>query len=129
MEHLLEDSANEASASYRLNVIDSDYVSVNEYAIFDEKVNKGIHSLKFNYNDQYLAAGKHFFILGYRDGRVRIFNVMTKTLTCELDCNPVPNETLVQTLKWRPRIDGRTNNILMTACRDTIMEWHTPSSI
>jgi len=69
------------------------------------------------------------FILGYRDGKVRIFNVMTKTLTCELDCNPVPNETLVQTLKWRPRIDGRTNNILMTACRDTIMEWHTPSSI
>jgi len=58
MEHLLEDNVNEASASYRLNVIDSDYVSVNEYAIFDEKVNKGIHSLKFNYNDQYLAAGK-----------------------------------------------------------------------
>jgi hypothetical protein len=53
---------------------------------------------------------------------------MTKTLTCTLDCNSSPNETLVQSVKWRPKIDGRTNNILMTACRDTIMEWHTPSS-
>jgi WD40 repeat protein len=121
MENLIEEDAKEASAYYRLNVMDEDYVSVSEYAIFDEKVYKGIHSMKFNYNDQYLAAG-------YRDGRVRIFNVMTKHMTCVLDCNPVPNETLVQTLKWRPKIEGRTNNILMTACRDTIMEWHTPSS-
>jgi hypothetical protein len=53
---------------------------------------------------------------------------MTKSFTCALDCNPTSNETLVQCLKWRPKIAGRTNNILMTACRDTIMEWHTPSS-
>ena len=122
MDNLIEDEIKEASAYYKLSVMDEEYVSVEEHAILDDKVNKGIHSLKFNYNDQYLAAG-------YRDGRVRIYNVMTKNLTCILDCNPVPNETLVQTLKWGPRIEGRTNNILMTACRDTIMEWHTPSSI
>ena len=25
------------------------------------------------------------------------------------------------------KIEGRKNNILMSACRDTIFEWHTPS--
>lgn len=120
MDNPIDEDVKEASAFYKLSTLDEDYVSVTETAIFDEKVYKGIHSLKFNYNDQYLAAG-------YRDGRVRIFNTKTKNLTCTLDCNPIPNETLVQTLKWRPKIEGRTNNILMTACRDTLLEWHTPS--
>lgn len=53
---------------------------------------------------------------------------MTKHLTCVLDCNRTPNETLVQSIKWRPPIEGRTNNILMAVCRDTMYEWHTPSS-
>ena len=30
-------------------------------------------------------------------------------------------------MKMRPKMEGRTNNILMSACRDTIYEWHTPS--
>ena len=59
---------------------------------------------------------------------MRIFNVVTQKWTCTLDCNRGGNETLVQSVKWRPKIEGRTNNILMTACRDTVMEWHTPSS-
>ncbi len=58
MDNLIDEDVKEASAYYRLNVVDEDYVSVTEHAIFDEKVNKGIHSMKFNYNDQYLAAGK-----------------------------------------------------------------------
>lgn len=59
---------------------------------------------------------------------VRIFNLMTKNMVCELDCsNGNPKENLVQVMKWRPKIEGRTNNILMTACKDTIMEWHTAS--
>ena len=65
---------------------------------------------------------------GYRDGIVRIFNMMTKKIVCELNCNEESeNQTLVQVMKWRPKMEGRTNNILMSACRDTIYEWHTPS--
>ena len=30
-------------------------------------------------------------------------------------------------MKMRPKMEGRTNNILMSACRDTIYEWHAPS--
>ena len=30
-------------------------------------------------------------------------------------------------MKWRPKMEGGTNNILMSACRDTIYEWYTPS--
>jgi WD40 repeat protein len=53
---------------------------------------------------------------------------MTKKVVCELNCNEESeNQTLVQVMKWRPKMEGRTNNILMSACRDTIYEWHTPS--
>ena len=53
---------------------------------------------------------------------------MTKKIVCELNCNEESeNQTLVQVMKWRPKMEGRTNNILMSACRDTIYEWHTPS--
>lgn len=108
------------NSSYNLKVIDPDYVDITESVIFDMKLNLGVHSLKFSNSDKFLAAG-------YRDGRVRIFNMEKSSCECELDCNDSKTETLVQTLKWRPRIDGKTNNILMTACRDTLMEWHTPS--
>jgi hypothetical protein len=57
MDNPIEDEIKEASEAYRLTVMDEDYVSVTEHAIFDDRLNKGIHSLKFNYNDQYLAAG------------------------------------------------------------------------
>ena len=30
-------------------------------------------------------------------------------------------------MKMRPKMEGRTNNILMSACRDTIYEWYAPS--
>jgi hypothetical protein len=53
----LEEEVKEPSAYYRLNVTDEDYVQITEAAIFDDKICKGIHSLKFNYNDQYVAAG------------------------------------------------------------------------
>lgn len=53
---------------------------------------------------------------------------MTKHLTCELNCNRTQQETLVQSIKWRPKMEGRTNNILMAVSRDTMYEWHTPSS-
>ena len=54
--------------------------------------------------------------------------MMTKKIVCELNCNEESeNQTLVQVMKWRPKMEGRTNNILMSACRDTIYEWHTPS--
>ena len=57
--------------------------------ILETKEPKGIHSVKFNYNDQYIAAG-------YRDGFVGIFNMMTKKMVCELDCNDNnENQTLV----------------------------------
>jgi WD40 repeat protein len=87
----------------------------------NRKYNLGIHSLKFNYNDQYIAAG-------YQNGIVRLFNIMTKNLTCELDCNLTPNPSVVQNVKWRPKIEGRTNNILMAICGGSMLEWHTPSS-
>ena len=120
MELVEEEAAREVSSECNLFVEDEENFQITKEAVFDEKIGKGIHSIKFNYNDQYLAGG-------YRDGKVRIYNVMTKNLTCTLDCNKTANETLVQTIKWRPRIEGRTNNILLTACRDTMMEWHTPS--
>lgn len=66
---------------------------------------------------------------GYRDGKVRIYNVKTGKMKCELDCNKKGTETLVQSIKWRPKIEGRTNNILMTVCKDTVTEWHTQSSM
>ncbi len=86
----------------------------------DESIKLRIHALKFNYNDKYLAAA-------YKDGKVRVFNVMTKHLTCTLNCNPSTTETLVQSICWRPKIEGRTNNILMAICRDRMIEIHTPS--
>ena len=58
----------------------------------------------------------------------RIFNVKTGKMKCELDCNKKGTETLVQAIKWRPKIEGRTNNILMAICNDTVTEWHTQSS-
>ena len=47
--------------------------------------------------------------------------MMTKKIVCELNCNEESeNQTLVQIMKMRPKMEGRTNNILMSACRDTI---------
>lgn len=86
----------------------------------DESVKQRIHAIKFNHNDQYLAVA-------YKDGKVRVYNVMTKHLTCTLNCNPSTTETLVQSIKWRPKIEGRTNNILMAICRDRMVEYHTSS--
>jgi len=130
MENTIDEEVREPSPFYRLTVTDEEYVQITEAAIMDEKINKGIHSLKFNHNDQYLAAGINlkYLFSGYRDGKVRIYNAISKTLTCTLDCNKSINETLVQSVKWRPKIEGRTNNILMTVCRDTMTEWHVPSS-
>ena len=108
------------SSKYNLSVFDENFHMEIETTL-EIKEPVGIHSVKFNYNDQYVAAG-------YRDGNVRIFNMMTKKLVCELNCNEESeNQTLVQVMKWRPKMEGRTNNILMSACRDTIYEWHTPS--
>lgn len=118
---ILEEGAQEISDFYHLEPHDENNYLITEEAIFKDKIGKGIHSIKFNHNDQYLAAG-------YRDGYVRIYNVLNQHLTCELNCNSTQNETLVQTIKWRPKIEGRTNNILMTVCRDTMVEWHVPSS-
>jgi hypothetical protein len=59
MESTLEEEVREPSPFYRLTVTDEEYVQVTEAAIMDEKIYKGIHSLKFNHNDQYLAAGKN----------------------------------------------------------------------
>ena len=48
---------------------------------------------------------------------------MTKKIVCELNCNEESeNQTLVQVMKWRPKMEGRTNNILMSSCRDIIYE-------
>ena len=33
--------------------------------------------------------------LGYRDGKVRIYNAISKTLTCTLDCNKSINEVVM----------------------------------
>lgn len=96
-------------------------VEEDEMGFEDNNIKLQVHSLKFNYNDQYLAAG-------YNDGRVRIFNVKTRKLTCEKDCNLNKNfASLVQCIKWRPPIDGRTNNILMAICHNRVLEIHTPS--
>lgn len=98
-----------------------DKISIEEDMGFDdENIKQRIHSIKFNHNDQYLAAA-------YKDGRVRIFNVMTRHLVCTINCNPSTTETMVQSIKWRPKIEGRTNNILMAICRERMIELHTPS--
>ena len=37
--------------------------------------------------------------------------MMTKKIVCELNCNEESeNQTLVQVMKWRPKMEGRTNN-------------------
>jgi hypothetical protein len=59
MEHALDEDAKEPSPYYRLTVTDEEYVQITESAIMDEKLYEGIHSLKFNYNDQYLAGGRN----------------------------------------------------------------------
>jgi WD40 repeat protein len=121
MEDQIEESIN-ASSKYVLT-IDDDCIIIEEEIIFDDRLGKtSIHSLKFNHNDQYIAAGT-------REGTVRIYNVVTKNLTCELDCNLDSSKPVqVQSLKWRPKIEGRTENILMTASKNQVLEWHTPSS-
>jgi len=58
---LLEEEATEISSRYNLVQHDEDNISVTEEYIFDDKIQKGIHSLKFNHNDQYVAAGKYYF--------------------------------------------------------------------
>ena len=58
------------STKFNLQTID-EYFRMDINCILETKEPKGIHSVKFNYNDQYIAAG-------YRDGYVRIFNMMTK---------------------------------------------------
>ena len=46
---------------------------------------------------------------------------MTKKIVCELNCNEESeNQTLVQVMKWRPKMEGRINNILMPTSRNTI---------
>jgi hypothetical protein len=52
-----EEEEYETSSKYNLVQHDEDNISVSEEHIFDDKICKGIHSLKFNYNDQYVAAG------------------------------------------------------------------------
>ena len=76
------------SSKYNLNTFDENF-RMDLDCILELNEPKGIHSVKFNYNDQYIAAG-------YRDGNVRIFNMMTKKMVCELDCNDNnENQTLV----------------------------------
>jgi WD40 repeat protein len=96
-------------------------IEIEEYAVFSEMLGKtSYHSLRFNHNDQYLAAGT-------REGTIRIYNITTNNYTCELNCNQDSKPGTIQTLRWRPKMEGRTNNILMTACKDQLLEWHTPS--
>jgi hypothetical protein len=52
-----EEEEFETSSKYQLVPHDDDNISITEEHIFDDKIYKGIHSLKFNYNDQYVAAG------------------------------------------------------------------------
>jgi hypothetical protein len=61
---LLEEESTEVSSRYNLVQHDEDNITVTEEYIFEEKAQKGIHSLKFNHNDQYVAAGinKVYFI-------------------------------------------------------------------
>jgi hypothetical protein len=59
---VLEEESSEISSRYNLVQHDEDNISVTEEHIFDDKIQKGIHSLKFNYNDQYIAAGNNEFI-------------------------------------------------------------------
>jgi len=56
-DHIIEENVVEPSAYYRLDQHDQDNIKIEEEMIIDNKLNKGIHSLKFNYNDQYVAAG------------------------------------------------------------------------
>ena len=58
------------STKFNLQTIDENFL-IDIHFILEIKEPKGIHSVKFNYNDQYIAAG-------YRDGYVCIFNMMTK---------------------------------------------------
>lgn len=73
---LLEEEATETSSRYNLVQHDEDNISVTEEFIFDDKIQKGIHSLKFNHNDQYVAAGiNKKFILRLKK---QIFNSKNK---------------------------------------------------
>lgn len=106
-------------------VSNNESFKINKEVVFwnDDLKGVGIHCVKFNYNDKYVAAG-------YRDGFIRVFNMLTRKPQpdFELNCNEENgNQTLVQVMKWRPKIEGRTNNILMAACRDTLYEYHVTS--
>ncbi|MCQ2817549.1 MAG: hypothetical protein MJ252_09825 [archaeon] len=117
----------EPSSKYNIYLANENFKMVPEVSFFGNDVKGvGVHSLKFNYNDKYVAAG-------YRDGRIRVYSMLNRKPDgkpdFELDCNDGnENRTLVQVMKWRPKIEGRTNNILMAACRDTIFEFHVTSN-
>lgn len=118
----IDDEKIQEKSNHELYSHMEDSISIEEDEGFaDDNIKQRIHSIKFNHNDQYLAVA-------YKDGRVRIFNVVTKQLVCTINCNPSNStETMVQSIKWRPRIEGRTNNILMAICRERMVEIHTSS--
>lgn len=70
---LLEEEAIEISSRYNLVQHDEDNISVTEEYIFDDKIQKGIHSLKFNYNDQYVAAGTFTYVYKAKIKKKKIF--------------------------------------------------------
>lgn len=119
----LSQETSEINLLCEANCYEKENIEVDEYFTFSEMLGKtSFHSLRFNHNDQYLAAGT-------RDGTIRIYNITTNNFTCELNCNLDSKPGTIQTIRWRPKMEGRTNNILMTACKDQLLEWHTPSSI
>jgi hypothetical protein len=62
MEDQIEESTT-ASSKYVLT-IDDDCIIIEEEVIFDDRLGKtSIHSLKFNHNDQYIAAGMYINII------------------------------------------------------------------
>lgn len=58
IENQIEEEANVPLDNYSLTNFDEENFEITEAAIFDEMAGKGIHSVKFNHNDQYIAAGK-----------------------------------------------------------------------
>jgi hypothetical protein len=57
-----EEEVKEPSSNYKLVINDENTLQISKEFIFETKTQKGIHSVKFNHNDQYIAAGNLNFI-------------------------------------------------------------------
>ena len=72
-----------------------------------------IHSVKFDPQDKYLAAGICMFYVACENGTIKVFNTKKKNLAFSITSE---NKTPFSYILWRPENNNfKTRNILTTA--------------